>query len=193
MQSKRLIEVLLVTMLTLTACGNRQNTKTATQHSSQAASSRKAKQQAHAKSVSQSKASSQREASSRAKASSEEKAQATSISMAKAASASSSQAAVQASASSASVAAASSSSQEAAASANSQTNAAEATNSAGSSISMDENTLTGFLNKYGESPALYKMEHDGMSKLKALQSTPDDMKTSGEKQTQYRLEHGLNP
>ncbi|ETY74198.1 hypothetical protein [Lactiplantibacillus fabifermentans] len=112
--------------------------------------------------------------------------------MAKAASASSSQAAVQASANSASVAAASSSSQ-AAASASSQANATSATNSAGSSISMDENTLTGFLNKYGESPALYKMEHDGMSKLKALQSTPDDMKTSGEKQTQYRLEHGLNP
>lgn len=60
MQSKRLIGVLLVTMLTLTACGNRQSTNTATKHSSQAASSRKAKQQAHAKSISQSKASSQR-------------------------------------------------------------------------------------------------------------------------------------
>lgn len=58
---------------------------------------------------------------------------------------------------------------------------------------MNEHTLTGFINKYGVSPALYKMQHEGMSKLKALQSTPDDMKTFGEKQTQYRLEHGLEP
>lgn len=58
---------------------------------------------------------------------------------------------------------------------------------------MDEKTLSGFVNKYGESPAAYKMQHDGMTALQALQSTPDYMKTSGEKQTQYRLEHGLKP
>ena len=56
------------------------------------------------------------------------------------------------------------------------------------SINMDPNTLTGFVNKYGMSPALYKMEHDGMSEKQALESTPDTMKTSGEIQTQYQLE-----
>lgn len=61
-------------------------------------------------------------------------------------------------------------------------------------ISYDENTLTGFVNKYGESPAAYKVEHEGMSTLQALQSTPDNMKTFGEKQTQQGMENGsLNP
>ncbi|WP_157061123.1 hypothetical protein [Lactiplantibacillus xiangfangensis] len=62
-----------------------------------------------------------------------------------------------------------------------------------SGISMDEKNLSGFVNKYGESPAAYRVEHEGMSDLQALQSTPDYMKTSGEKQTQSRLERGLKP
>lgn len=62
-----------------------------------------------------------------------------------------------------------------------------------SGISYDENTLTGFVNKYGESPAAYKVDH-GMSPLQALQSTPDSMKTFGEMQTQTGMENGsLNP
>ena len=54
--------------------------------------------------------------------------------------------------------------------------------------------MTGFVNKYGESPAAYKVDHDGMSQLQALQSTPDSMKTFGEMQTQTGMENGsLNP
>lgn len=49
-------------------------------------------------------------------------------------------------------------------------------------------TLTEFVNKYGMSPAAYKMQHEGMSELEALQSTPDNMKTSGEIQLQHQLE-----
>lgn len=56
-------------------------------------------------------------------------------------------------------------------------------------ISYDENTLTGFVNKYGESPVLYKTQH-GMSTLQALQSTPESMKTFGEQQLQTGMEKG---
>lgn len=49
-------------------------------------------------------------------------------------------------------------------------------------------TLTEFVNKYGMSPAAYKMQYEGMSELEALQSTPDNMKTSGEIQLQHQLE-----
>lgn len=52
-------------------------------------------------------------------------------------------------------------------------------------INMDPNTLTGFLNKYGESPAAYKMDHEGMTAEQALAATPDDMETSGELQTEH--------
>ena len=62
-----------------------------------------------------------------------------------------------------------------------------------SGISYDENTLTGFVNKYGVSPALYKEQH-GMSTIQALESTPDSMKTFGEQQLQTGIENGtLNP
>lgn len=44
------------------------------------------------------------------------------------------------------------------------------------------------MNQYGVSPARYKMEHQGMSELEALQSTPTGMKTSGEIQMQHILE-----
>lgn len=47
-------------------------------------------------------------------------------------------------------------------------------------ISTDETTLSGFINKYGMSPAMYKIQNEGMSEEDALRSTPDSMKTSGE-------------
>ena len=54
------------------------------------------------------------------------------------------------------------------------------------SIPTDETTLTGFINKYGESPASYKMDH-GMTQKDALASTPDDMCSSGEIQMKHIL------
>ena len=53
--------------------------------------------------------------------------------------------------------------------------------------------LHDFVNKYGESPAAYKMEHDGMSAHDALMSTPNDMKTSGEIQDTYMYQKGQDP
>lgn len=49
-----------------------------------------------------------------------------------------------------------------------------------------------FVNKYGVSPALWLHEH-GLSTKQALEQTPDDMKTSGEKQTQFAMEQGRYP
>lgn len=51
-------------------------------------------------------------------------------------------------------------------------------------------SFSDFINKYGESPALYLSQHYGMNTKQALEATPDDMKDSGEKQTQYNLEIG---
>ena len=45
--------------------------------------------------------------------------------------------------------------------------------------------LHDFVNKYGESPAAYLMDHAGMSQSQALNSVPTDMKTSGEIQDTY--------
>ena len=53
-------------------------------------------------------------------------------------------------------------------------------NSNNDEISTDETTLSGFINKYGMSPAMYKIQYEGMSEEDALRSTPDSMKTSGE-------------
>ena len=50
-------------------------------------------------------------------------------------------------------------------------------------------TLTEFVNKYGMSPAAYKIERQGMSEKDALTSTPDGMKSSGEMQTEYQMTH----
>ena len=47
-------------------------------------------------------------------------------------------------------------------------------------INTDETTLSGFINKYGMSPAMYKIQNEGMSEEDALRSTPNSMKTSGE-------------
>lgn len=48
--------------------------------------------------------------------------------------------------------------------------------------------LHDFINKYGVSPVLYKTQHFGMSDKEALDSTPDNMKTSGELQLQQQLD-----
>ncbi|MCD5001220.1 DUF5067 domain-containing protein [Enterococcus saccharolyticus] len=47
-------------------------------------------------------------------------------------------------------------------------------------VSEEPTNLTDFVNKYGMSPAAYKMQYEGMSEEEALRSTPDEMKTSGE-------------
>ncbi|MCV2519861.1 hypothetical protein LDK59_05160 [Melissococcus plutonius] len=51
-------------------------------------------------------------------------------------------------------------------------------------------TLTDFVNKYGMSPAAYKMQYEGMSEEEALRSTM--MKTSGEVQLGL-AKYGINP
>lgn len=53
-------------------------------------------------------------------------------------------------------------------------------------------SLSEFINKYGMSPVAYKMQHDGMSQEQALKSTPDTMKSSGELQSQYLMEHPVS-
>ncbi len=45
-------------------------------------------------------------------------------------------------------------------------------------------TLSDFVNKYGVTPVVYKVQHYGMSVDEALQSTPDELQTSGEIQTE---------
>ncbi|TLQ03774.1 hypothetical protein FEZ51_07640 [Pediococcus stilesii] len=50
-------------------------------------------------------------------------------------------------------------------------------------------TLSEFVNKYGMSPALYKMRYMGMSDEEALTSTSEGMKTFGERQTEYQMTH----
>lgn len=53
------------------------------------------------------------------------------------------------------------------------------------------NNLQDFVAKYGMSPAAYKMEHGGMTAQQALEATPDNMKTTGELQTQHNMEQGI--
>ena len=50
--------------------------------------------------------------------------------------------------------------------------------------------LHDFVNRYGMSPAAYKMQHDGMTAQQALDATPDNMKTTGELQLQHSMEQG---
>lgn len=47
-----------------------------------------------------------------------------------------------------------------------------------------DGTLSDFVNKYGVTPVVYKVQHYGMSVDEALQSTPDELQTSGEIQTE---------
>lgn len=53
--------------------------------------------------------------------------------------------------------------------------------------------LHDFVNRYGESPAAYLSEHSGMSPEQAVQSVPNDMKTSGEIQDTNQLQQGQDP
>ena len=55
------------------------------------------------------------------------------------------------------------------------------------------NDLHDFVNRYGESPAAYLAEHNGMSPEQAIQSVPDTMKTSGEIQDTYQIQQGQDP
>lgn len=50
--------------------------------------------------------------------------------------------------------------------------------------------LSDFVNRYGESPAAYLMDHSGMSQQQALNSVPDTMKSSGEIQSQNLMNNG---
>lgn len=52
------------------------------------------------------------------------------------------------------------------------------------------NDLSDFVNRYGESPAAYLMDHSGMSQQQALNSVPDTMKSSGEIQSQNLMNNG---
>ncbi|APX73386.1 hypothetical protein BTM29_09310 [Companilactobacillus allii] len=70
------------------------------------------------------------------------------------------------------------------------TNTDQQNTTSNSGISYDENTLTGFLNKYGVSPVLYKTQH-GMSTYDALKNTPDYMETFGEQQTESGMDRGF--
>lgn len=47
-----------------------------------------------------------------------------------------------------------------------------------------------FVNRYGMSPAEYKVEHEGMTPQQALDATPNNMKTAGEIQLQHSMEKG---
>lgn len=55
------------------------------------------------------------------------------------------------------------------------------------------NDLHDFVNRYGESPAAYLSQHYGMSPEQAVQSVPDNMKTSGEIQDTNMLQKGQDP
>lgn len=68
----------------------------------------------------------------------------------------------------------------------------QATNKSSANKSMPQNTgnLSDFVNRYGESPAAYMMDHYGMSQSQALNSVPDNMKSSGELQYQEGVKQG---
>lgn len=51
------------------------------------------------------------------------------------------------------------------------------------------NNLSDFVNRYGVSPALWKMQH-GMSAKDALLSTPENMRSSGENQDVTGIQQG---
>lgn len=55
------------------------------------------------------------------------------------------------------------------------------------------NDLHDFVNRYGESPAAYLSSHYGMSREQAVQSVPNNMKTSGEIQDTIMLQKGQDP
>lgn len=66
-----------------------------------------------------------------------------------------------------------------------ETDTIEENNNQKERLNMDTSTLTGFLNTYGMTPTLYKIQVEGMTEEEALKSTPQNMKTSGEIQSEY--------
>ena len=69
----------------------------------------------------------------------------------------------------------------------SQASSTQASNNQGSqNVDNFNGDIHDFINTYGETMAAYKIDH-GMSVKDALNSTPDDMKTSGELQDQYMM------
>lgn len=69
----------------------------------------------------------------------------------------------------------------------SQAPSTQASNNQGSqNVDNFNGDIHDFINTYGETMAAYKIDH-GMSVKDALNSTPDDMKTSGELQDQYMM------
>lgn len=71
-----------------------------------------------------------------------------------------------------------------------QAEAEQQTTATQAAQSAEPSTLTEFINKYGMSPVAYKMQYEGMSEEEALQSTPNDMKSSGEIQRGF-IEYGI--
>jgi DNA mismatch repair ATPase MutL len=54
-------------------------------------------------------------------------------------------------------------------------------------------TLTSFVNKYGESPAAYLVDHYGLSPKEALHATPDSLESFGEMQSESMYRKGQDP
>lgn len=96
--------------------------------------------------------------------------------------------AVKNSSSSASSKASSSSSSSSSAASSSSSNAP-----AGYQALFEGETLTSFVNKYGESPAAYLSEHYGLSIKEALYATPDSLETFGEMQSENMYRKGQDP
>lgn len=73
-----------------------------------------------------------------------------------------------------------------------QSGNAQSTNQASNSVATapQAGNLSDFVNRYGESPAAYMMDHYGMSQSQALNSVPDNMKSSGELQYQEGVRQG---
>lgn len=70
---------------------------------------------------------------------------------------------------------------------NTQTQQTSTQNNNNQNNNAQPTTLTGFVAKYGTSPAAYKMQYEGMTERQVLASTSDNMKTSGEIQLSYQL------
>lgn len=74
-----------------------------------------------------------------------------------------------------------------------QQNKSQSTQQSNSNGLPPASDLHDFVNRYGESPAAYLAEHNGMSPEQAVQSVPDTMKTSGEIQDTYQIQQGQDP
>ncbi|CCK85299.1 Hypothetical extracellular protein [Lactobacillus equicursoris DSM 19284 = JCM 14600 = CIP 110162] len=167
---KILIPLACLSALTLSAC------QTSTKPTGQASSSKTA---------------STHKSSSKSKAAPKENSQAKKPKSAKQSSAvknSSSSASSKASSSSSSPTSSSSSSSAASSSSSSSSNAP-----AGYQALFEGETLTSFVNKYGESPAAYLSEHYGLSPKEALYATPDSLETFGEMQSESMYRKGQDP